>query len=160
MELHGTHQRLLVKAALATNGPILELGSGWYSTPILHEIAAAQNRVLITVDNNNEWLLKFEHLRSPIHSLVAVSNWDEFVPGHEFGLVFVDHAPAGRRAVDIRRLVEFTSLFVCHDTEAGGYGYEVILPVLEHVETDRSLPPWTTICRGRRLLSCPFANVK
>ena len=38
----GSHVRLLAAAALATEGDILELGTGLFSTPLIHQIVAEQ----------------------------------------------------------------------------------------------------------------------
>lgn len=69
MDLFATHQRLLVKHMMQTTSPVIELGAGNYSTPILHEIAAAQGRHLTTVDNNPDWLNRFKIFERDGHSL-------------------------------------------------------------------------------------------
>jgi hypothetical protein len=132
---------------MATTGIILELGSGWYSTPILHEIAAAQGRRLITVDNDPAWLSQFSALQDHNHTLIRVDNWDQFDPNGKYGLVFVDHAPGERRPIEMARLAPMTDLFVVHDTEAAGYNFERTLSLYQHVETDKTIP-WTSIYRG------------
>ena len=38
----GSHVRLLTAAALASQGDILELGTGFFSTPLLHQIVKDQ----------------------------------------------------------------------------------------------------------------------
>jgi hypothetical protein len=149
MDPYGTHQRLLLKAALMTSGPILELGVGEYSTPLLHEIALAQNRALTSVDSDLNWIQKFGRFENNQHHLLHVPNWDAFKPNSRFGLAFIDHAPSERREIDIMRLAPLTDILVIHDTEADGYGYQRALPLLDHIETDSSITPWTTICRGQ-----------
>lgn len=150
MIAHATHLRLLVKTALRTRGPILELGAGWYSTPILHEIANAHDRPLITVENDPAWLDQFAHLRSRRHRLELVANWDDFAPSQAgYGMVLIDHAPAERRIVDIERLAPLADLLVIHDTESAEYHYEAIWPLLDRIETDQTVRPWTTVAAGR-----------
>ena len=38
MDQYATHQRLLVAAVMQTEGPIVEMGCGNYSTPLLVEL--------------------------------------------------------------------------------------------------------------------------
>ena len=144
---YATHQQLLVRTALKTTGTILELGSGWYSTPVLHEIATAMGRRLITVDNDPEWLATFEVMRSDLHELISVSSWDQFKPAEHYGMAFVDHAPGERRSIEMNRLRGRVDVFVIHDTEAAGYGFEKSLPTFQHIETDKSATPWTSLYR-------------
>lgn len=150
MIAHASHLRLLVKTALRTRGPILELGAGWYSTPILHEIASAHDRLLITVENDPSWLDRFRHLVTRRHRIELVADWDDFVPDPEgYGMALIDHAPAARRAVDIERLAPLVDLFVIHDTESPEYRYDTIWPMLDRIETDQTVGPWTTVAAGR-----------
>ena len=39
---HGSHIRLLTAAALATEVDIMEMGTGYFSTPLLHQIVQDQ----------------------------------------------------------------------------------------------------------------------
>jgi hypothetical protein len=126
---------------------MLELGAGWYSTPLLHEISAATGRELLTLDTSKDWLERFQGLESSLHSVRLIADWDEFQPSRRYGMAFVDHAPAERREIEIRRLMAFVDVFVIHDTEAAGYGFERVLPLMTIIESDESQTPWTLMCR-------------
>jgi hypothetical protein len=56
---YGTHIAPLLTAVLATDGPVLELGCGDFSTPLLHAICAKQNRLLVSTDTDKAWLELF-----------------------------------------------------------------------------------------------------
>jgi len=142
---YGTHQRLLTRYLMRTTGPILELGCGNYSTPIIHEIAEAQARRVDTFDNNADWISKFVQLTSSLHGFHCVESWDEFCPQHHYGLALIDHAPAARRILEIRRLLDWVGIFVIHDTEDQHYGYHRVFPLLDVLETDVSMTPWTLV---------------
>ena len=43
----GSHIHLLSAAALATSGDIMEIGTGFFSTPVLHEIAEQQVKLFL-----------------------------------------------------------------------------------------------------------------
>lgn len=146
MDIVGSHQRCLVSAALRTTGPIVELGVGWYSTPILHEIAKVQKRKLITFDNNPDWLNQFKELESEYHQLVTLGWWGDMPLLDHYGLVFVDQGQPAEREYTIRRMFDRVDVFVMHDTEEGpAYGYNRTLPMFKYQYTDKCQIAWTTI---------------
>src|SRR4051812_37753763 len=151
MDQVATHQRLLVGAALRTTGPILELGVGWYSTPLLHEIAEATGRTVLTADNNPAWLRQFEGLRTLNHQFELVGWWGEFyetqaTDSDRWGLVFVDHAQPIEREYAVRALLHHADVFVLHDTEEGfAYGYDRTLPMFKYQWTDKCQRVYTTV---------------
>ena len=84
----GSHIRLISAAALATSGDILELGSGYFSTPMLHQIIEDEvaksksylktnivlkggRRMLISADTELGWLYKFHNLSSSFHQFIG-----------------------------------------------------------------------------------------
>lgn len=113
MDEWGTHQQALVHAVMSTDGAILEMGCGHYSTPILHEICTIQKRKLVSVENDKEWLDVFKSFANEYHELNFVESWDD-VSG-EYDVVFIDHAPAERRKVDIERFKDRCKIMVIHD---------------------------------------------
>jgi predicted O-methyltransferase YrrM len=154
MDLVSTHLRLLVAAAVRTKGDILELGCGWYSTPVLHEIARAQDRRLWTFDNQEYWLPPFKPFAKkwPGHKVIEVGSWDEMYSHFEvqqrFGLVFVDQGQPIEREYAVRRLLAMKAgdVFVMHDTEEHrAYGYGRSLPLFKWQFTDKSQKAWTTV---------------
>lgn len=166
MDLVSSHQRLLIGAAMRTTGRILELGVGWYSTPLLHEIAVTQKRMLWTVDNNDHWLAQFKNLVHDYHALTLVGWWGELwntldnerYKQDRFGLVFVDNGQPCEREYAVRALLDKADVFVLHDTEEGpAYGYNRVLGSLTHIMnnlpgpmfkyqwTDKCQKAWTTV---------------
>ena len=152
---HGTHQPALIGAvAAARPGPVVEYGAGHYSTPLLHALCAASGRTLLTIDHDRAWLDKFESLRSPEHSLVFAEDWDRVLPvvaSTPWAVVFIDHAPADRRVVEIARLARRCEFMVVHDTEHSVYGYESVFKKEFQYRYDyKRLHPWTTILSNLR----------
>ena len=143
-----THQQMLVRYLLRSTGPILELGCGGYSTPIIHEFAVEQRRKATTVDTDLWWIKQFESLQSPMHDIRHIVEWDDWIVEGPYGIAFIDHAPAERREIDIRRLIGVADYFVMHDSEEPAYGYRHIINQVEHLETDSSIVPWTTAARS------------
>lgn len=132
---------------------ILECGSGFGSTPMLHDYVVANGGYLLTMEHDQAWFDKFCFLGSPRHGLhrplveiakLAHDGVDAFVfawrnavegallnqkrigPGVAFGVALVDHAPAEARAPVIDALRGSVPLVVVHDTEpASEHGYRM-----------------------------------
>ncbi len=149
---YGGHAVVLFSALYATRGAILELGSGFFSTPTIHNVSAVeQSRDVYTVDLNVEWLARFTSLSSPRHRFAFISTrpqpqafggitvqperfntWDD-IWHREFGLVFVDHSPGERRIQDIGIFRNLTDVMLVHDTDnLKGYHYEPLLSSFPH----------------------------
>ena len=150
MDLYATHQRLLVKYMMQTTGPVIELGAGNYSTPILHEIAAAQGRPLTTVDNNPEWLNRFKVFESAGHTLTLLPSWDDFQP-ESYGLAFVDHAdpPGHQRWIQVEKLLPVAGVIVIHDTEDDLYGYARLIDQIDVIDEDTTHKTHTRVIQRK-----------
>ena len=121
-DLYSTHQQALVYALMRTGGPVVEFGSGFYSTPLLHEICKAQGRNLVTFDNNSQWLAKFLSLREVdgSHDFQIVSDWDKLMAdsvGGRLGVALIDQWPIEQRLIWIKKLLPVTDILVCHDAD-------------------------------------------
>lgn len=70
----GSHVRLLTAAALSTTGDILELGTGFFSTPLLHQIVKEEGgrRMIVSSDTDSNWLPLFRNLTTTFHQILLV----------------------------------------------------------------------------------------
>jgi hypothetical protein len=163
-----THQQALVAAVMrsSSNEPVLELGVGEFSTPILHEICAAQGRYLRTLTEDPEWYNRYKQFAVPgrhdIHLLSGgrtLTTWRQNAwalkppaPDPRFNndqiweVVFVDQAPGNARVWSIEELRQDAVIFVVHDTEAyGHYGYGPCFEKFKHVKHYQRIKPYTTV---------------
>lgn len=150
MDQYATHQQALVGAVMRTSGPVLELGAGDYSTPILHEICTVQRRRLVTCEYNAEWLAKFTGLAGEFHELMHVVDWAACALVDErWDVAFVDHSPGERRKIEVERLhLAGARYVVVHDTEpnpAAAYGLEPVFARFKFRKDFSNLVPWTTV---------------
>jgi len=132
---YGSHLPVLLKAVSLTTGPVLELGMGIFSTPVLHWICSSQHRPLISYENTPEIYAQMEQFRDEYHQVSFVENWDLADLSGEWDVVLIDHHPAERRIVDIRRLANCTKYIVCHDTywkQDRYYHYKEIFPLFRY----------------------------
>ncbi len=130
---YGSHKLALLAASILTaehGGPVLEMGCGYHSTILLHQILVIeQKRYFLSTDTDREWLSKFEaNMSSSIHQfrhISQTSEWDNI--GNDrprWSIVFIDHKPGERRVVDIIRLANVSDIVIVHDTETASYNYE------------------------------------
>lgn len=155
MDPYATHLRALVGAVARTQGPILELGAGEYSTPILHELSCAAGRLLWTVDDNYQWLSRFRAFESDEHRLIHVVDphrtWIDWSECWE--VVLVDHRPAWVRRDAIEECLVRSigpTFVVVHDTEPAQrhlYDMDRVLAAFKHRRDFFEEPPapWTTV---------------
>jgi len=138
---YATHLPLLAACVANSGGPVLELGCGLYSTPVLH--ALCLGRRLVSVESNAEWYERFKHLNTDQHRVVLSKEVPE-LPS-PWSVVLVDQHPVKTRAPSILRLREKTTLFVCHDTEHRLYEYEPVLSTFKYRVEWQRYAPWTSV---------------
>jgi len=109
MDPYATHQRALLETVMATTGPVLELGCGDYSTPLLSAICESQGRPFKAQASNAEWASRFPG--------VEVVDWETWIaPEGRWGLVFLDneeHTLKRYRRLEV--LSHITDTIVLHD---------------------------------------------
>ena len=147
----GTHLPVLVEALALTKGPVLELGAGDWSTPILHQLC--WDRELVTVEPVPEWRARFEGMASERHLILSSVCAD--LETTRWGVVFVDGL-SGDRA---QHLAMFDAdIFVVHDTNKAAM-YPDLAEVIDgfpykHVFSD--LIPHTTMLTRQRSVFLSF----
>ena len=154
-----THIPLLAACVAATNGPVLELGTGDYSTPALHAMCLAgswtgakgsfEPRLLVSADDKRDWIRKYEKYRWRYHELTWVEDWAKWEPlDWHWDVALIDHGPAAARKETLARLKDKTRLIVLHDTEkpAGeAYGCGDIMRKMTYRYDDMSQANQTTV---------------
>jgi hypothetical protein len=112
-----SHEPVLAACVTFSRGDIIEIGGGMYSTPLLHYLAKATGRNLVTVETCPAWAERLKVYARPFHrvfsSFEAAAAVLQSVP---FGMAFVD-GHENERAGAIRGLLHVPWVIV-HDTEA------------------------------------------
>lgn len=128
-----THFPILAAMVNKTTGPVIELGVGHYSTPMLHFMC--QKRPLLSVDTYKEWVDFFaKDFQNDHHTFECTNN--QLISSHFFynspnkrgpwDVAFVDNGPEVDRAKCVNMLRERkTKYIVVHDSEplAVAYGW-------------------------------------
>lgn len=146
---HSTHLAVLMEAVRRTTGPVLELGVGLYSTPVLHWLCYPSRRRLVSYDSDVRWAHTHRDYVRGAHEVQYVTSFDYASIEQPWGVAFVDHAPAERRVVDIRRLAPWAQYIVVHDTEGRRnkhYRFSDIYPLFKYrYEFNEAGAPFTTV---------------
>lgn len=115
-ENHNDVLPALVQTAMLTSGPMLELGMGFCSTPVLGAIARNQKRQLLSADTDKGWVDRFRRFAggNPFHQVRHIDNWDiDFEPS--LGLALVAVQGHDLRVELCRLLRQKTDIIVLHD---------------------------------------------
>ena len=116
---YGSHLPVLLKAVLKTQGDILELGAGIFSTPMLHAFSMAQNRNVVTYENFNRWYRWFSIYEGKRHKVHFINKWEDAVVEKPWDVVLVDQTPDEDRIKTIARLADYAKYIVVHDANEG-----------------------------------------
>lgn len=110
---YATSLEALCYAANLTWGNIIEFGLGYYSTPVLYQLAKIRRTEYTGWETSKEWARLFQN-RYPAY---WVKDFSEIEP-RETGLVFIDGdvKPTNRQQV-MERWIDHADIIVCHDTE-------------------------------------------
>jgi hypothetical protein len=143
----GSHLPVLIKVLSLTDGDVLELGTGLYSTPFLHW-ACFQKRKLVSYDNNPDFLHLIKNSTGELHGMHLAENWDSINIEKPWDVVLVDHLPRGRRIEEIKRLAHWAKYVVIHDSQGRrdcDFHYSTIYHLFKYRYIYDRVLPHTTI---------------
>ncbi|MHC4620779.1 MAG: hypothetical protein ACYTEQ_23790 [Planctomycetota bacterium] len=112
----GSYLPVLSKLVSMTDGPILELGVGFCSTPFLHWACYPTRRELISVENNPEYFRFAKSWKDDFHKVHCIDDYDKLDLSRDFTIAFIDHSPGPRRGIEADRL-RHANYLVIHDSE-------------------------------------------
>lgn len=153
-----SHYPVLAAALARTTGPVLEMGMGDYSTPMLHMLC--KDRLLVSVENDPVWAAEFEEYRSPNHQIHMVKGaparkaWEacDIIEQHQWSVALIDHWSDYRYDIALR-LKGRCKFIVCHDVEemwappgyAAGYHWSEMMGKFKYETIWRRYVPYTAI---------------
>lgn len=124
-----THFPMLIKTLQLTTGPVLEMGAGIFSTPLLHWLCSNTKRKLTTIENYKHYLDFANKFRTDWHEVRFIDPNIQFQPEGEYSVVFIDHSPKKprTRGDDALLFKGKADFIVLHDAGESGhkkYGYD------------------------------------
>lgn len=153
----GSHLPVLMNIFNITDGPVLELGMGLFSTPYLHWACYEKKRKLVSCESRLEWIEIFDfsdkrEVRNDYggyHTVYHVEDWDAFdVLQEHWSVVLIDHAPGPRRHVEAARLANNADYIVLHDTNGRHdfhYHYTKIYPLFKYRHNTSKIYPESSV---------------
>ena len=129
----GSHLPALLACIAVTEGPVLELGVGHFSTPQLHALCGAMGRNLYSIESDAEWRkefrAKYEGRPNFGEHIFSESLPPEFV--FDFAVAFIDHSPGGaNRAAAFKALIHVSDYVVMHDAQKDAENFQAVEPML------------------------------
>lgn len=130
-----SHLPALLACIAATDGAVLELGVGHFSTPQLHALLYSRFRTLVSAEDNEEWFKQFQKYHDPERHKVILVDYKEALPEFargRWGVAFIDHSPGGEnRASAFKALIEVSDYVVMHDAQKDAENFQAV----EHMLT-------------------------
>ena len=147
-----SHYPVLIKCILATDGPILELGTGFFSTPLLHWLASERQRPLFSYDDNVDFFNLNKKLQNKYHRIRLTKDWKD-LPDKHWSVVLVDQSTHFRTPTAIA-LKDKADYIVIHDTDSNHpYHYEQIWPNFKYRYDYKFQHPNTSVVSNIKDLS-------
>ena len=140
-----SHLPMLIKTLNLSDGPVLEMGMGPFSTPVLHWLCLDRKRFLVSYENNPEYFESNKSFKAALHQIDFVEDWGKInidkikiieksasvgfsttavlgintkeLDDTHWGVAFIDHSPNERRMIDIEKLANCADYIVIHDSE-------------------------------------------
>lgn len=115
---YGTHLAALIKAISKTNGDVLELGTGIFSTPYLRYQCMLSNRKLVSYENYKNWynfLLKY-YEPNQNHEINFVEKYSDAPTDRDWDVVLIDQTPDSSRTEEAIRLMNRAKYIIVHDS--------------------------------------------
>jgi hypothetical protein len=117
MDCYATHQLVLSEVLKRVTKPILELGAGDYSTPLIH----AHGGTILTVDDSKEWTRKYDNLKTKDHKFFCFDEIQirKFYEKDEqdWGLVFIDNGTWAARNEAVKKYKDTADYLILHDCD-------------------------------------------
>lgn len=139
-----THLPALFAALLETTGPVLEIGAGLGSTPMIRSFCQGAGRPFVSVDSNPEWAYKSgARLDEDYGSLPDMAKI-------QWGVVFVDHAPEEDRIRVANLFRDSAEIIVIHDWSSADTNAHGSVGGFHHIKVDERFFPTTISLSNRR----------
>lgn len=145
---YGSHLPILTKIVEKTNGPILELGIGLYSTPYLYWKCFNDKRKLTSYENLAEWLKYFRDSHTDFHTIELIDDWKKMEYKDFYDIAFIDHEPFEERIVSVKKLANKAKYIILHDSDPEAEHlnhYSEIYPLFKYRYDYHKAKPFTTV---------------
>lgn len=144
---HSSHLPLLIKMVSLTDGDVLELGTGMFSTPVLHWMCVPDKRNLVSYESNKKYYEIATQYSSEYHTINYTKDFEDIEIEKEWDVVFIDHI-ANRRSKEAERVANYAKFVILHDTDWRSerhYHYKEIYHLYKYKYQFHLVRPKTTV---------------
>jgi hypothetical protein len=99
-----------------SEGDVLELGTGYFSSLVLKWLAEVSGRNVYAYESGERWYRKAKVKESKHYKVFYTPSYDNAPIERHWGMALIDHAPDSRRTNEIERLANYVDYMVIHDT--------------------------------------------
>jgi uncharacterized protein YqjF (DUF2071 family) len=136
-----SHLPALFSCLLATSGPVLEVGSGEWSTPLLRKYCEVAGRFFQSFEEDPAWAMKTVSAYCPLSQMTTTLR---NCASEKWSIVFLDHN-GHRRAADALLFVDSAEYIVIHDYPAPEIFDSLELDRWKYHIVDKRARPWTLV---------------
>ena len=139
---YATHLGALIACMNKTNGDVLELGMGLFSTPYLHYACTGQKRNLLSLENDKGWARHFKgsefiHFlyENEYHKIDVIESYETYPIEKQWDVVLIDQTPDYSRKETPKRLANLAKYIIIHDSNEKYekvYHYSEIYPLFKY----------------------------
>lgn len=130
---------VLTKLMAHVDKPVVELGMGWNSTPLLHWLCREKGVKLYSFETDTKWLENFidfsvwnDHLIANEDLMDIEEMWSYYDYIGQLGLVLVDHRPARKRRSSARFFADKADFVLLHDSELADHPAYKYTPIYDN----------------------------
>jgi len=114
---NSSHLTVTMRVLDETTGRILELGTGQYSTPLIHFACYSNKREIVSYEHDPEYYRAAKQFESDYHAIYMVENWAHIDIQRHWDVALIDHSPRERRIEEIKRLAWWANYIVIPDVD-------------------------------------------
>jgi len=131
---YGSHLPLLLRLLSITDSDVLELGTGFFSTPIINAACELNKRRADSYDSNEKYYNIAKWYEGECHKVHFVEDWDNIPIEKKWDVAMIDHLDP-RRGGDALRIANYATFIVLHDTcpkNMHKFGYDTAIPKFKY----------------------------
>lgn len=143
---YSTHLPVLLACLEHAKGNILEFGSGWYSTPMIHAYSIGSGRYARSLEYKSAW---YEQLKPHFHDgqnhdyRLVTEGLGQF-NDVRWGVCLIDNEIPDRLPA-LMAVRNFANYILIHDTETSAYGIQDAIDTFPYKYRYDKLVPNTTV---------------
>lgn len=140
-----THMPVLINLFSRTDGPIMEIGAGVYSTPILHWLCHPTKRKLVSYENDHDFIKFAKEYEAAYHSIRYIDDYRSIPIDNYYSIILIDHVGhhRGETAVHLKDCADY---IVLHDANVIRRNtYQLIPKAFKHYRVYEFARPWTGV---------------